>query len=120
MYIKAGQKPRQSEKKDERSGRSKNKHLPELETDFKDRVVSSNLYKKEPNRNTEETLNSLKFLHKPQRVTQMRANRFPEEEVQRNTDLNKRISLQGIMKTSKTGATGSEVALPIIAPEESR
>ncbi|CAI4060220.1 Gip2p SKDI_05G1300 [Saccharomyces kudriavzevii IFO 1802] len=104
MYIKAGQKPRQSEKKDERSGRSKNKHLPELETDFKDRVVSSNLYKKEPNRNTEETLNSLKFLHKPQRVTQMRANRFPEEEVQRNTDLNKRISPAGNNENVENGS----------------
>lgn len=92
MYIKAEQKPPQFKKNDEKSHRNKNQRLPDLETDFKDHGVNLDLYRKDMNGSAEETLNSLKFLHKPQRVTQMRANRFPEEEVQRNTNLNKRIS----------------------------
>lgn len=95
MYIKAEQKPQRFERKNEKLDRNKNHHLPDLETDFKGYTVNSDLYKKERNGNTEETLNSLRFLHKPQRVTQMRANRFPEEEVQRNTDLNKRLFSAG-------------------------
>ncbi|CAD6621986.1 AMM_1a_G0014850.mRNA.1.CDS.1 [Saccharomyces cerevisiae] len=95
MYIKAEQKPQQFERKNEKLDRNKNQQLPDLETDFKGYRVNSDLYNKERDGSTEETLNSLKFLHKPQRVTQMRANRFPEEEVQRNTDLNKRIFSAG-------------------------
>ncbi|CAI4061164.1 hypothetical protein SUVZ_05G1300 [Saccharomyces uvarum] len=91
MYIKAEQKPSQFKKNDERADRNKNQRLPDLETDFKEHAANLDLYKKELNGSADETVNSLKFLHKPQRVTQMRANRFPEEEVQRNTDLNKRI-----------------------------
>ena len=90
MYIKAEQKP-QHFQKNEKLDRDKHQILPDLETKFKGCIVNTELYKKGPNTSNEETLNSLKFLHKPQRVTQMKANRFPEEEVQRNTDLNKRI-----------------------------
>ncbi|KAK5962896.1 Gip2p PWA37_005350 [Arxiozyma heterogenica] len=44
------------------------------------------------NNNTKE-IYSLKFLHKPQRVKQFNSARFPEEILQRNTDLNKQITL---------------------------
>lgn len=44
------------------------------------------------NNNTKE-IYSLKFLHKPQRVKQFNSDRFPEEILQRNTDLNKQITL---------------------------
>ncbi|KAL3232933.1 GLC7-interacting protein 2 [Nakaseomyces bracarensis] len=37
------------------------------------------------------TATSLQFLHKPQRVSQMNKDRFPEEELLRNTQLNKNI-----------------------------
>ncbi|KAG0666971.1 hypothetical protein C6P45_000180 [Maudiozyma exigua] len=37
-------------------------------------------------------LSSLKFLHKPQRVAHLNEDRFPEEELQRNTDLNKKLT----------------------------
>lgn len=37
-------------------------------------------------------ISSLNFLHKPQRVTNLNAGRFPEEELQRNTDLNKKLT----------------------------
>ncbi|CCD25252.1 Gip2p NDAI_0E04350 [Naumovozyma dairenensis CBS 421] len=36
-------------------------------------------------------VNSLAFLHKPQRVTRMNIDKFPEEELERNTNLNKNI-----------------------------
>lgn len=114
MYIKAEQKPQQFERKSEKLDRNKNQQLPDLETDFKGYRVNSDLYNKERDGSTEETLNSLKFLHKPQRVTQMRANRFPEEEVQRNTDLNKEFSPQGMMKTLIMRAAGQKLPLPRI------
>ncbi|SMN19948.1 similar to Saccharomyces cerevisiae YIL045W PIG2 Putative type-1 protein phosphatase targeting subunit that tethers Glc7p type-1 protein phosphatase to Gsy2p glycogen synthase [Maudiozyma saulgeensis] len=37
-------------------------------------------------------LSSLKFLHKPQRVAHLNEDRFPEEELQRNTDMNKKLT----------------------------
>ena len=40
----------------------------------------------------ESNLSSLKFLHKPQRVAHLNEERFPEEELQRNTDLNKKLT----------------------------
>lgn len=37
---------------------------------------------------------SLNFLHKPQRVKQFNSDRFPEDILQRNTDLNKQITIE--------------------------
>ena len=62
MYIKAEQKPQQFERKSEKLDRNKNQQLPDLETDFKGYRVNSDLYNKERDGSTEETLNSLKFL----------------------------------------------------------
>ncbi|KAL3233462.1 GLC7-interacting protein 2 [Nakaseomyces bracarensis] len=40
-------------------------------------------------------VNSLDFLHKPQRVTQLRDDTISPEELQRNTNMNKKITLEG-------------------------
>ena len=42
--------------------------------------------------NGDSNLSSLKFLHKPQRVAHLNEDRFPEDELQRNTDLNKKLT----------------------------
>ncbi|CCF60689.1 hypothetical protein KAFR_0L00810 [Kazachstania africana CBS 2517] len=41
-------------------------------------------------------LYSLNFLHKPQRVSKLNEDKFPEDELQRNTDLNKQIPCDGV------------------------
>ena len=46
-----------------------------------------------PHQNNTKEIYSLKFLHKPQRVKQFNSDRIPEEILQRNTDLNKQITL---------------------------
>ena len=46
-----------------------------------------------PHQNNTKEIYSLKFLHKPQRVNRFNSDRIPEEILQRNTDLNKQITL---------------------------
>lgn len=55
--------------------------------------------------------NSLKFLYKPQRVKTMNMDKFPEEELKRNTNLNKRLSMQG-QNLADALKRGSDVSLP--------
>ncbi|QLQ80570.1 hypothetical protein HG537_0D05710 [Torulaspora globosa] len=42
-------------------------------------------------KNNASSINSLNFLHKPQRVSQLKTSLFPEEEIAKNTNLNKRV-----------------------------
>lgn len=47
-----------------------------------------------PTATNSEQIYSLNFLHKPQRVKQFKSDRFPEDLLQRNTDLNKQITVE--------------------------
>lgn len=51
-----------------------------------------NLMARRVNSNNISSINSLNFLHRPQRVTQMKTNLFPDEEIAKNTNLNKQLS----------------------------
>ncbi|QLL32311.1 hypothetical protein HG536_0C04800 [Torulaspora globosa] len=50
-----------------------------------------NLMARRAQTNNLSSINSLNFLHKPQRVSHLKTNLFPEEEIVKNTNLNKRL-----------------------------
>ena len=73
------------------------KQLPQVITpkslrDELDRVQQSKAARRYHVLNGDTNLSSLKFLHKPQRVAHLNEDRFPEDELQRNTDLNKKLT----------------------------
>lgn len=57
--------------------------------------------------NNVSSINSLNFLHRPQRVSQLKTGLFPEEEIAKNTDLNKRLD----------SSSGSPVGTPTGTPD---
>ncbi|CAD1781780.1 similar to Saccharomyces cerevisiae YIL045W PIG2 Putative type-1 protein phosphatase targeting subunit that tethers Glc7p type-1 protein phosphatase to Gsy2p glycogen synthase [Maudiozyma barnettii] len=116
MYIKAdcknlnldpnqeqqGQKPLSERVHDRRD--SFHKKLQQLPHVMTPKGIQEELDKYEKNQNSpyntkkyhvlhgDSNLSSLKFLHKPQRVAHLNEDRFPEEELQRNTDMNKKLT----------------------------
>lgn len=53
-----------------------------------------NLMARRAQTNNISSINSLNFLHKPQRISHLKTNLFPDEEILKNTNLNKKLSTQ--------------------------
>lgn len=68
----------------------------ELRRSMKDgeRASAPNLMQRRVQANNISSINSLNFLHKPQRVSQMKTSLFPDEEILKNTNLNKKLSTE--------------------------
>lgn len=85
----------------------------ELRRSMKDGEMASapNLMERRVKANNISSINSLNFMHKPQRVSQMKTNLFPDEEILKNTNLNKKLSMEtdggGYSPTRRQGSNGN-------------
>lgn len=68
-----------------------------------------NLMERRVQANHISSINSLNFLHRPQRVSHMRASLFPDEEIVKNTNLNKKLSSanNGVVESSFSPTKGN-------------
>ncbi|CAL9734071.1 GSY2-interacting protein Pig2p [Monosporozyma servazzii] len=65
-----------------------------IKNSFQSGVIGDSITSNPSAATKSEQIYSLNFLHKPQRVKQFKNERFPEDLLQRNTDLNKQITVE--------------------------
>lgn len=77
-----------------------------------------NLMERRVQANNISSINSLNFMHRPQRVSQMRANLFPDEEIMKNTNLNKRLSTDTESSDEGLSPTKHQGSIPSLYNDE--